>query len=126
MVFPLIFALGLEADVSGSTVGALFVALPKAFAGMGAAGRVVGFLFFLALAVGALTSAISLLEVVVSAAMDGLGWQRPQAAIIMGSAITVMGAGAAASIDILSVMDEVANNLFLVGVASAFRSSSAG
>jgi NSS family neurotransmitter:Na+ symporter len=115
MVFPLIFALGLQSDVSGSTVGALFVALPKAFASMGAAGRMVGFLFFVALLVGALTSAISLLEVVVSAAMDGLGWERSRAAVVSGASITLLGAGAAWSTDVLGVMDGVANNLFLVG-----------
>ncbi|MFP6629861.1 MAG: sodium-dependent transporter [Myxococcota bacterium] len=115
MVFPLIFALGLQGEVSGSTIGALFVALPKAFAGMGAAGQVVGFLFFVALVVGALTSAISLLEVVVSAGMDGLGWERSRSAIVMGIAATAMGAASAWSIEVLGVMDAVANNLFLVG-----------
>jgi NSS family neurotransmitter:Na+ symporter len=115
MVFPLIFALGLQADVSGSTVGALFVALPKAFASMGGAGRVVGFLFFVALLVGALTSAISLLEVVVSAAIDGLGWSRARAAVVAGALITVLGGAAAWSTDVLGVMDGVANNLFLIG-----------
>jgi NSS family neurotransmitter:Na+ symporter len=115
MVFPLIFALGLQGDVSGSTIGALFVALPKAFAGMGVAGRVVGFCFFVALVVGALTSAISLLEVVVSATMDGLGWARHTAALITGAAITALGAVSAWSTDVLGVMDSVANNLFLVG-----------
>lgn len=115
MVFPLIFALGLEGEVSGSTIGALFVALPKAFASMGLAGRVVGFLFFVALVVGALTSAISLLEVVVSAAMDGLGWDRQRAAIRAGAAITLLGGAAAWSTEVLDVMDKVANNLFLVG-----------
>ena len=114
-MFPLIFALGLEGDVGGSTIGALFVALPKAFAGMGAAGQVVGFLFFVALAVGALTSAISLLEVVVSASMDGLGWERSRSAVVMGVAATAMGAASAWSTDVLGVMDGVANNLFLVG-----------
>lgn len=115
MVFPLIFALGLQGDVGGSTIGALFVALPKAFASMGGAGQVVGFLFFMALVVGALTSAISLLEVVVSAAIDGLGWERPRAAVAMGAAITVLGAASAWSTDVLGVLDGVANNLFLVG-----------
>ncbi len=115
MVFPIIFALGLEGDVGDSTIGALFVALPKAFVSMGAAGRVVGFLFFLALVVGAVTSAISLLEVVVSAAMDGLGWERSRAALSMGGAITLLGAAAAFDIGVLDVMDQVANNLFLVG-----------
>ncbi len=82
---------------------------------MGAAGRVVGLCFFVALAVGALTSAISLLEVVVASTMDGLGWTRNRAAIVMGLAITLMGAPAAWSIGVLDVMDQVASNVFLVG-----------
>jgi len=118
MVFPLIFALGLEGDVIGrdtGTVGALFIALPKAFAEMGAAGRAVGFAFFVALIVGALTSAISLLEVVVAAAIDGLGWTRRRAALVAGVLITLLGGLAAWRIDVLDAMDTVANNLFLIG-----------
>lgn len=115
MVFPVIFAFGLVGEVGESTVGALFVALPQAFASMGGVGRVVGFLFFVALIVGALTSAISLLEVVVSAAMDSLGWERIHATLVLGAVVTVLGAPAAFSTDVLGVMDEVANNIFLVG-----------
>jgi NSS family neurotransmitter:Na+ symporter len=115
VVFPLIFALGLSEAVGESTVGALFITLPQAFAGMGAVGRAVGSLFFLALVVGALTSAISLLEVVVASAIDGLGWERRPAALVMGAAIAVLGIPAAWSLDILDVMDKVANNLFLLG-----------
>ena len=49
VVFPMIFALNLSADVGASTVGALFITLPKAFAEMGSVGRGVGILFFAAL-----------------------------------------------------------------------------
>jgi NSS family neurotransmitter:Na+ symporter len=115
VVFPLIFALGLSDLVGESTVGALFITLPQAFAEMGAVGRVVGFLFFAALVVGALTSAISLLEVVVSSAIDGLGWTRKRAAWVMGCLITALGIPAAWSLDVLGVMDQVANNFFLLG-----------
>jgi len=114
-VFPMIFALGLSEKVGGSTVGALFITLPEAFAGMGGVGRVVGLVFFVALVVGALTSAISLLEVVVSAAIDGLGWGRRRAAILAGGAITVLGAPAAWSRGVLDVMDQVAKKVFLLG-----------
>jgi NSS family neurotransmitter:Na+ symporter len=82
---------------------------------MGAMGRVVGLLFFASLVVGALTSAISLLEVVVSTAIDGLGWSRARAAWGMGGLITVLGIPAAWSLEVLDVMDQVANNLFLLG-----------
>ena len=114
-VFPMIFALGLSDKVGGSTVGALFITLPEAFAGMGGVGRVVGLVFFVALVVGALTSAISLLEVVVSAAIDGLGWGRRRAALLAGGAVTLLGAPAAWSLGVLDVMDQVANNIFLLG-----------
>ncbi|MGB0620754.1 MAG: sodium-dependent transporter [Myxococcota bacterium] len=115
MVFPLIFALGMQSEISGGTIGALFVALPKAFASMGAIGRVVGGAFFVALVVGALTSAISLLEVVVSAAMDAFDWERPRAALVGGAAVTLCGVWSAYDIAILDLADSVATNLFLVG-----------
>jgi len=116
VVFPLIFALGLADHVSGSTVGALFITLPEAFAAMGGTtGRFVGLAFFLVLLVGALTSAISLLEVVVSAAIDGLGWSRRRAAWACGGAIAALGIPPAFSLDVLGAMDEVANNVFLLG-----------
>jgi len=115
VVFPMIFALGLSEKVGASTVGALFITLPQAFAEMGAVGRVVGFLFFSALIVGALTSAISLLEVVVATAVDGLGWSRRRAAWVAGGAIAALGAPSAWSTDVLGMVDSIANNLFLLG-----------
>ncbi len=113
-VFPLIFALGLSADVGESTVGALFITLPKAFASMGGAGRVVGILFFVALVVGALTSAISLLEVVVASTVEGLGWPRRRAALVLGAVIAVLGIPAALSLAVLGFMDQLAGNVLLV------------
>jgi NSS family neurotransmitter:Na+ symporter len=115
VVFPVIFAFGLADQVGESTVGALFITLPQAFASMGAIGRVVGVLFFAALIVGALTSAVSLLEVVVSATIDGLGWTRKRAAWVMGVTIALLGIPSAWSTDFLGVVDTVANNLFLLG-----------
>lgn len=114
MVFPIIFALGMQADVDDSTLGALFVALPKAFSSMGGMGQIVGLMFFVALVVGALTSAISLLEVVVSAAVDGLGWGRHKAVGVAGLLVMGLGAGAAWNLAVLDVMDQVANNIFLL------------
>jgi len=115
VVFPMIFALGLSEQVGASTVGALFITLPQAFGEMGGVGRFVGLLFFAALIVGALTSAISLLEVVVSAAIDGLGWTRSRAAWILGAATAVVGIPSAWSTDVLGVVDQIANNVFLLG-----------
>jgi len=115
VVFPMLFALGLSAKVGESTIGALFITLPEAFAQMGAAGRIVGFAFFGSLVVGALTSLISLLEVVVSASLDVIGWTRVRATMIVGTATALFGIPAALNTQILSVMDTVANKIFLVG-----------
>ena len=114
VVFPLVFALGLQEEVSGSTVGALFITLPEAFAGGGLAGRIVGIFFFAALIVGALTSAMSIHEVCVSSAMDGLGWPRAGSSIAIGAGIWLIGIPAALSTDILGLMDQIAGNIFLV------------
>ncbi len=114
VVFPLLFALGLQEDVVSSTVGALFITLPKAFANMGGAGQVIGLLFFVALVVGALTSAISLLEVVVASAIDGLAWGRRRAAWLCGGAIAVLGIPSALRLDVLGLMDQISANVFLL------------
>jgi NSS family neurotransmitter:Na+ symporter len=113
VVFPVIFALGLQQSVSESTVGALFIALPGAFTSMGATGRIVGILFFVALFFGAITSAVSLLEVVVSSMVDEKKIPRRKAALSMGGIIAAIGILPATNIDILGVMDAVASEIFL-------------
>ena len=113
-LFPLIFALGLSEAVGESTLGALFITLPQTFAGMGGAGRVVGLVFFVALALAALTSAISLLEVVTSAAIDTLGIARRPAALGGAALIAALGIAPAMSLDALDWMDKIAGNLLLV------------
>lgn len=113
VVFPVVFALGLQGDVTESTVGALFISLPGAFAEM-QAGRLVGTIFFVALAVGAITSAISLLEVVTSSIIDELGMARRNAAIGAGVVIAIIGVLSALSIDVLGLADQIAGDLFLV------------
>ncbi len=114
MVFPIVFALGLSGEVGESAVGALFISLPTAFAEMGAIGRVVGIFFFVALLVGAVTSAISLLEVVTSSVIDSLEWPRRKAAILFGLVITAAGIPAAFDLNVLGLMDQVAGNIFLI------------
>lgn len=114
VVFPVIFSLGLQGQVSESTVGALFIALPGAFEAMGATGHIVGVFFFTALAVGALTSAISLLEVVTSSVMDEFRMSRKSAALGAGVVIALLGILPALDTDILGLMDKVAGELFLV------------
>ncbi len=114
VVFPVIFALGLAGEVGESAVGALFISLPGAFVQMGGLGRFVGILFFLALSVGALTSAISLLEVCTASLIDEFEVRRKPAAICAGILIAVCGLVPAVSLDWLDVMDMLAGQLFLV------------
>jgi neurotransmitter:Na+ symporter, NSS family len=114
VVFPVIAALGLQDAVGESTVGALFIALPGAFDAMGgAAGRIVGSIFFLALFIGAVTSAISLLEVVTSSVIDEFGWPRKKAAVVMGVIIAIVGLWPAMSLDALGAYDGLTGNVML-------------
>lgn len=86
-IFPAVFALGFE---PGSGPGLAFMTLPAVFAEM-PAGTFFGFMFFLLLSVAALTSAISLLEVVVAWIVDEKGWSRKQAAFTLGGIIFLTG-----------------------------------
>ena len=113
-VFPMLFAFNLQGDIGESTIGTLFIVLPRAFVEMGAVGTGVGLLFFFALAIGALTSAISLLEVVVASAMDRLGWTRRQSALIGGGAITLLGLLPAFSDAMIDLLDLLAGHFLLV------------
>jgi len=114
VVFPLVFALGLSSEVGESTIGALFIALPQAFARMGGGGRVVGTLFFFALLVGALTSAVVMLEVVAASAIERFGWSRRRVVPTLGVLIATLGIPGALNSDVLALMDEIVGHVFLV------------
>jgi neurotransmitter:Na+ symporter, NSS family len=114
VVFPVIAALGLQDAVGESTVGALFIALPGAFDAMGGlGGRLVGSVFFVALLIGAVTSAISLLEVVTSTIIDEMRWPRKKAAVIMGVLIAIVGLWPAMSLEALGAFDELTGKVML-------------
>lgn len=66
-IFPGLFAFGIE-PTSGP--GLVFVVVPSIFAEMGGIGTLFSAVFFIALAVAALTSSVSLLEVVVAYLID--------------------------------------------------------
>lgn len=114
VVFPVIFSLGLQGAVSESTVGALFIALPGAFDAMGMVGHVVGLFFFVALAVGAITSAIAVLEVVTASVIDELNVSRRKAALGTATLIALLGILPAMNLDLLGLMDKIAGELLLV------------
>jgi len=87
-IFTTVFALG--ADPAGGA-GLIFFILPSVFPQL-AYGSVWGFLFFGLLFMAALTSAISILEVVTAYFIDQKGWSRKKATIQFGLVITIVGA----------------------------------
>lgn len=92
-IFPAVFALGFDPAVGG---GLAFITLPAVFAAM-PLGTLFGAVFFLLLTVAALTSAISLLEVVVAWIIDEKGWSRTKASLIIGGLIFILGVPASLS-----------------------------
>ena len=84
-IFSLVFHFGME---PGAGPGLIFKTLPVLFK---ETGRLISVPFFVLLTFAALTSAISLLEVVVSYFVDQLGWTRIKATITMGSVTYLIG-----------------------------------
>lgn len=93
VIFPTVFAFGVDA---GAGAGLTFITLPAVFSQMWG-GALWSALFFSLLFIAALTSAVSLFEVVVSYGMDELRWSRPRASVVMGLAVFLMGIPSALS-----------------------------
>jgi len=86
-IFTTVFAM--NADPAGGP-GLIFFILPSVFPQL-VGGTIWGTLFFVLLFMAALTSAISILEVVTAYFIDQKGWSRKKATIQFGSVITVVG-----------------------------------
>jgi len=93
MIFPIVFTYNVDPQVGP---GLFFITLPEVFARM-PAGQLVSISFFLLVAFAAITSAISLLEVVVSYFIDELNWSRKKADYVMGTVIFLIGVPSALS-----------------------------
>jgi NSS family neurotransmitter:Na+ symporter len=116
IVFPVMFAFGLNeqiTQVGDSTVGALFITLPRGFEQLGRVGDYVDTAFFVMLFFAAVTSAISLLEVVVAWMVDS-GWNRVRATVISGVGIAFLGLPAAFNTTFLGNADALVGNFLLV------------
>ena len=86
-IFPAVFTFGINPD---SGEGLVFITLPIIFQKM-AFGSFWALLFFLLLCLAALTSTISMLEVVVAYFSEELGWNRKKATWIAASSIGILG-----------------------------------
>lgn len=88
VIFSFLFEFGGTPDKGP---GLVFVSLPVIFAKLGTAGSVIALVFFLAMAVAGLTSAISLVEPTVMYLEDRLGWLRKKA--VFWSSLLYFGIG---------------------------------
>ena len=93
VLFPIIFTYGMQ---PGEGPGLVFVSIPIALAQM-PAGTFFAIVFFALLVFAALTSAISLLEVVTSYLIDEKGWLRHKATVWAGVIIALIGVPSALS-----------------------------
>lgn len=127
MIFSIVFSFGLDAG-GGPTL--IFSTLPTLFAQM-PGGSVISIGFFILLSFAALTSGISIMEVVVAYLIDTFDWERKKAAFTVGIAAFVLGLLSAYSYNALGdfkipvafifgedlvffdFFDKVASNIFL-------------
>jgi NSS family neurotransmitter:Na+ symporter len=93
IIFPTIFVFGIE-PTQGP--GLVFMALPAAFSAL-PFGSLVGGLFFILLAIAALTSAVSILEVPVAFVREKLGLSRRKAAAATAALCFLVGLPSALS-----------------------------
>jgi NSS family neurotransmitter:Na+ symporter len=120
-IFPIVFSVGMEPD---SGPGLIFKTLPQVFATI-PLGTVLSSLFFLLLAFAALSSAISLLEVLTAFLIDEKQFDRRKATIFMTLAVYIAGIPSALSystfdsvkllkgMEILDSLDYIASNFML-------------
>ena len=108
MIFPAVFAFDI-APTSGPSL--IFITLPRIFQQI-PGGDFFGAIFFILLAVAALTSTISLLEVVVAFFSEELNISRKKATFIGTVAISILGVFASMSFSTLSDFTLFGKNIF--------------
>ncbi|MCB1054131.1 MAG: sodium-dependent transporter [Acidobacteria bacterium] len=109
IMFSIIFAVPVaeRADTFQRSATILFTTLPRMFFAL-PGGGVLSPVFYLLVAFAALTSTISLLEVVVSYFIDRRGWGRKKAAFIVGAGIYLFGVPSALSLGYSEALGRVA------------------
>ena len=131
MIIPAVYTfMGTEGMSAGP--GLMFVSLPKVFKAMGAAGVLVGIVFFLMVSFAAVTSSVSVMEAIVSSMMDKFHVSRKKGTILTTLYGMIVGVivclgynklyfelklpnGTVAQI--LDVMDYISNNCLMPMVA---------
>lgn len=92
MIIPAVYTFMGREGMSASGPALMFVALPKVFGEMGTIiGTIVGSLFFLTVTFAALTSSVSIMEAIVSCAMDQFRLERKKATLLVALTTLIMG-----------------------------------
>lgn len=93
VLFPIIFSYGMQPSAGP---GLVFISIPIALSQM-TGGMILSILFFLLLVFAALTSSISMLEVVAAYFIDERQWSRNRATLVTGGVIALFGIPSALS-----------------------------
>lgn len=132
MIIPAVYTFMGREGMKAYGPSLMFVSLPKVFESMGNIGNVIGCLFFAMVLFAAITSAVSVMEAIVSSFMDEFHLSRRNAAttetivaLVVGTIVCfgynklffdiILPNGGHAQI--LDVMDYISNNLFMPIVA---------
>ena len=90
MIVPVVYTFfGMEGMQAGPSL--MFISLPSVFGAMGAIGPFIGIVFFVTVAFAALTSSVSIMEAIVSSAIDKYGITRQKATIAVTAISLVLG-----------------------------------
>jgi len=131
MIVPAVFTF-MGTEGMGKGPGLMFVSLPKVFNAMGKIGTVIGILFFLMVIFAAVTSAVSVMEAIVSSIMDAFHFSRRKSTAL----VTIYGLAGAVIVclgynlfyfelklpngttgQVLDVLDYISNNCLMPLVA---------
>lgn len=82
MIIPAVYTFMGTEGMSSSGPGLMFITLPKVFSSMGSMGKIIGILFFAMVLFAALTSAVSVMEAVVSSFIDAFNIERKKASVL--------------------------------------------
>ncbi|WP_129113272.1 sodium-dependent transporter [Halegenticoccus tardaugens] len=119
VVFPLLFAQGIDPGSTGTGAGALFVGLAGAFATL-PAGSLVAAAFFGVVTLAALSSSISILEIPVSVLVDEYGLSRRRAVGLMLGVVAATGTVSALAPSIFDFVAGTLVDLLLAAGLAAF------
>lgn len=132
MIIPAVFTFMGREGMEASGPSLMFISLPKVFAAMGRVGNLIGGLFFAMVLFAAVTSAMSVMEAVVSSLMDKFHLSRTKAATIETAIAAVVGIVVCLGYNhlyfditlpngthaqILDIMDYISNNCLMPLVA---------